>query len=454
MEEKKPIYCALAFGSASINSYGEYIPCCNIRTTSWENVKDSNNKMMLISPPRSRINADNLKEVRRSLMNGDWPKVCENCKEAENAGVGSMRMIWNRGLEEFNIPMMEHVDPNNIRYLDLTFSTKCNSKCITCNIDLSEFWTEEWNKIWRIKPEEQRQFKRVCITDGKAKQLVQDFPNVERIAFIGGEPIISEEHYTFLKLLVAEGKSKNIRISYVTNLTGLTDELIDIWKSFKGVHISVSIDGYQKVNEYIRYPFKWSKIDNNLNTMLKMVQNSVNYPSDGNTQFSMGLSCTVSLFNAIQAPDLLEYWYDLLCTYKTGDQGDTLAHHCGSFVNRVSHPDYALVSLLSEEYRKAGIDKIDRLLNKIENDIQTIANHEVNHGFIESLKLVRAWLTEPQIVNSVYLSQNKHFIEESDEFRNRKLVDFIPELQDELDKIWKNGIIPGDWYLDGIKKIL
>lgn len=457
MEEKKPIYCALAFGSASINSYGEYIPCCNIRTTPWKNVKDSTHSMMLSAPPQVRINADNLKEVRRSLINGDWPEVCANCKEAEDAGVGSMRMIWNRGLEHCNIPATEHVDPNNIRYLDLTFSTKCNSKCMTCNIDLSEFWTEEWNKIWRIKPSEQKKINRICISENNSIRLVNDFPNVEKVALIGGEPTISEEHVFFLEKLITEGKSKNVSINYVTNLTGITDELIDMWKQFKAVHLSVSIDGYDKVNEYIRYPFKWKKIETNLNTILAMVQNSVNRSiteeGKNDTRFSLGLSCTLSLFNAIQAPDLFRFWYNTLKEYKTPFNNRSLIHDCGCFVNRVTHPDYALVNLLSLDYRQKGIDKIDLLLSDIQKDINADEDHSVNNGFLESLRLVKTWLTESQVVNSVYLSQNKHFIKESDQNRGRKLVDFIPELQVELDKVWHEGIIPGDWYLDGITKI-
>ena len=446
MEVKKPIYCSLAFGSASINSYGEYIPCCGIRTNHWKNIKDGHYDIKLLdNDPNERINAPNLKELRKQLIDGEWPDACGNCKEAEENGIGSMRTIWNKGLQEHTIPISEHIDPSNIRYLDLTFSTKCNSKCMTCSSDLSDFWTEEWNKVWAIKPEQQFKFNRVCIADTTARKLVEDFPNVTAVSLIGGEPTISEEHIEFLKLLIEKGRSKKIRLSYVTNLTGITDELVELWKQFGSVHVSVSIDGYQKTNEYIRYPFKWSKIESNLRTFLSMVKESMDDPSK--TKFSIGLSCTVSLFNAIQSMDLFEFWLHLGLEYKKID--GTLAHDNGCFVNRVSHPLYALVSLLTPEYRKQGLVKGQELLNFIDNYLSEHPNETINHGLIESIKIVMRWLEEPQLIDSTYLSQNKHFVTNSDEFRNRHIKDYIPELYNELEKIWEAGIIPGDYYVPG-----
>lgn len=444
----KPIFCALAFGSASINSYGEYIPCCNIRTDEWEMYKDGHyDHGMLTAPPKIRINAPNLKQLRKQLINGEWPKACENCRQAEDAGVGSMRTIWNKSLEEYDIPVTEQVSPENIYYLDLTFSTKCNSKCMTCSPDLSDFWQEEYEKIWRIKPYNKVQYKRVCIDDASADSLAREFPNVRNVSFIGGEPTISEEHIRFLEILISQGRSKNISLSYVTNLTGINPELVSLWNHFKSVHVSVSIDGYGKVNEYIRYPIKWNKTEQNLRMFLDMVRESAENKHIERTEFTIGLSCTVSIFNAIQCMDLFEFWFDLTSSCKVDDK--TLGAIVGCFVNRVSHPQHALVGLLSKEYRQQGIEKGNMLLKKIEDFDNNFPDYaRTNHGLSESIKLTMNWLEEEQIIDSVFLSQNKHLITESDEYRNRQLKDFMPELWKELNKIWKQGI-NGEYYLEG-----
>ena len=37
------------------------------------------------------------------------------------------------------------------------------------------------------------------------------------------------------------------------------------WKKFKKVILVASIDGYKDINEYIRFPSKWSAIEKNIN---------------------------------------------------------------------------------------------------------------------------------------------------------------------------------------------
>lgn len=412
----KPIYCGLAFGSASINGAGEYIPCCNIRTTEFNYYTNQCN-FQLTNPifqfePYERINAKNLKIIREQLIQGKWPSACANCKNAEDAGVMSMRTIWNKYITD--APMVEHIDPKDVKFLDLTFSTKCNSKCMTCGPGNSDFWEEEWHVV--LPKETVRQYRRVAIDDTTASKLIRDFPNVTRIAFIGGEPTISEEHVLFLRKLIEKGTSKIIELSYVTNLTGMTEELISIWQNFKHVGISVSIDGYQKTNEYIRYPFKWSKTESNLRSFLELCKQDYK-------KFGVGLSCTHSIFNAIQAPDLLGFWYDILTEYDLRDK-------CGVFLNRVSEPPYLMVNHLSKSYRNIGIEKIKQLENRIEKD-------KVQQSMIDAIKQMGLWLAEPWSGDIDKLHVAHNFIHGSDKFRNRNIGDYIPELLDEIEKIIK-----------------
>jgi hypothetical protein len=420
--ENKPIYCFLAFGSASINSDGEYIPCCNIRTADYEyyttlSRPKSLNPTFFELDPAKRINANNLKAIRKKLINGVWPDACSNCKKSEDVGINSMRTIWNRYVTDS--PMVEDVNPMDIKFLDLTFSTKCNSKCMTCGAGASDFWEEEWAVLY---PETKSQvYSRVSINETTASKLIRDFPNIIRVNLIGGEPTISEEHLSFLKKLVAEGKSKNIELGYVTNLTGLNAELIEIWKNFKNVGLTVSIDGYGKTNEYIRYPFKWSKTEANLRELLEICRQDDQY------QFGVGLSCTLSLLNAIQAPDLLEFWYDILKEYG-------LLNRCGSFLNRVNNPINLMVHHLSESYRQIGIEKVNRLLAKIEKD-----NEDIQQSTIDCIKLIGSILSEPcsNDINEIKSAQT--FIKGSDDFRKRNIKDYIPELVDELNLLSANA---------------
>ena len=434
----KPIFCALAFGSASINSYGDYIPCCNIHTDEWKmRVRDGDTELANLDP-KDRINQPDLKEVRNGLINVMWPKPCYKCKDAESIGAPSTRTIWNTGLKEYDIPMVEHVDPNNIRFLDLTISTKCNSKCMTCGPALSDFWDQEYWQTWNIKEKQRTIIKRNCIDIEDAKKLSADFPNLRNVAFVGGEPTIADSHHAYLNLLIENGTSKEITLSYVTNLTGLSNELIALWKNFKAVHVSVSVDAYGKVNEYIRYPFKWEKIEANMRKL------SVLRLESKDVKFTLGLSCTVSLFNSIQCFDLLEFWLDLGIEYGTPSEGED-RYFPGTFVNRVFFPYYTIMELLPIEYRLRGLERAQRVLDKIEW-YREQGNTNITDDFEYSIKQVMSWLQVPQRTDhdsKRWLTQLKHFTSSSDTFRKRDIKDYIPELHEELEKLYKEQNISG-----------
>ena len=184
---KDPIYCALAFGSASIDG-GGYKSCCNLVNTGGVEKK----------PYADNLNHNNLIEIRKQLRKGDWPSDCKNCLDSEKVSGTSMRTIWNVALQDYDIPMNIEVDPNDVHFLDLTFSNKCNSKCITCNPYSSDQWGKEYNTIWKIESEEDNHLK-INITKDQTLDIYTLFPNLKRIAFVGGEPTIMEEHELFCK---------------------------------------------------------------------------------------------------------------------------------------------------------------------------------------------------------------------------------------------------------------
>jgi len=127
---------------------------------------------------------------------------------------------------------------------------------------------------------------------------------------------------------------------------------------------------------------------------------------------------------------LIEYFYYILKTYECAD-GNTLLKHCGAFVNRVSSPKDAMVSNLSNTYRNKGIKRGSKLLEKVQHDIDN--GLLVEKGIVESIKLINAWLAEPWSMDTNNIKTLIKFIKVSDEFRNRKINDYIPELITELE---------------------
>jgi molybdenum cofactor biosynthesis enzyme MoaA len=123
------------------------------------------------------------------------------------------------------------------------------------------------------------------------EKIYKHIDKVERIHIVGGEPLIIE-HQEFLQKFVELGVAKNIVISYNSNLTTLPREIINCWKEFKKIYLCVSVDGYKDINEFIRFPMKWDKLENNLREVNELAINQGNISIQIHTTFS-SLNCLV-----------------------------------------------------------------------------------------------------------------------------------------------------------------
>lgn len=405
----KPIYCALAFSGMSLDLDSATKPCCGVNPRNFTSYFEKN-----LTSLSKKTNHIKLQDLRKSLINGIWHPACYTCRDAESHNVESMRTIWNRQFPDS--PLVETVDPSNIKWLSISLGNKCNSKCITCGPGLSDFWIEEFdfikNNVSFIN--KNSSYKQInYLSNDIIEEILNTFTGIEHLAFIGGEPTIIEEHYDLLKGLIKNDKSKNIRLSYVTNLTNINHEIFEIWKNFKSLTLSVSIDGYDKVNDYIRYPIKYEKVITNLKTYCEIRESS---------NFSLNISSTISIFNINEYADFLEFLVNF--TKVTGLQKDI---NCTVFLNRVTFPNYFNLNILSLDYRKSGLHKIQALKQKINN-------LNLHKSFYDSCTLIESWCLEEQNTNTELLNKAREFIISSDTFRKRHINNYLPELWLELNK--------------------
>lgn len=390
------IYCSLAFGAISITPSKNYLPCCGLVPGE---LSDKNDTLL---SPNLRINDNQLIKLRQSLIDGVWPSACKNCKVQEDLGIKSMRNGWNFRFP--NLPLKSILEPEDVTYLDLNLGNKCNSKCMTCNPMSSDFWADEQKFIFGFNNVKNEYL---------SADVIDYFPNLSVISFLGGEPTINDEHVVILDRLIKSGRSKNMHLTYVTNLTGISDELLSLWDQFGSVGLSMSIDGVGKINEYIRYPMSWEKIST---TLKKYLEHSIKNP-----KLTYSLSATVSMLNILNVHELLNYWLDINLEIK----GE--ATTAGSSLNRVYTPNFLNLNLLTNEYRESILQDIQV--------VKTKATKYNAYQIVENLSLLEAWLKEPRVIDTVELDTTIHFISKSDQFRNRNINDYIPNLWDEIWKI-------------------
>jgi sulfatase maturation enzyme AslB (radical SAM superfamily) len=125
---------------------------------------------------------------------------------------------------------------------------------------------------------------------------------VESIHFAGGEPTLIDAHHDFLRKLIASGRAERIRLSYSTNLTRMLPELEYYLAHFKAIHMIGSLDGYAKLNWYIRFPAKWDQLIRNLEKLDELASR--------NPALSLDLHTTVQAYNLTRITELLHFLED------------------------------------------------------------------------------------------------------------------------------------------------
>jgi len=221
--------CSAFWKHTNIRPGGRVYPCCRFKHSIGKTNGDIEN--VLHSPE--------YQELRDLSASGEYISGCEKCYYEESIQHRSLRQEFN---EKYN------TDSVGLEYLEIGIDNLCNLTCDGCN---SEFSTS-----WRAK--EIRE-------NGKAKydymtiDTITSIPStVNKILFLGGEPLSTTRHLELLKLV---NDPKKVDVVYNTNAMYMPNsELEATWKLFKSVMFIVSIDGVGKVAEKVRSGTVWTKV--------------------------------------------------------------------------------------------------------------------------------------------------------------------------------------------------
>jgi hypothetical protein len=257
------------------------------------------------------LNSPTLKGVRREMLHGQWPAACARCRQSEEAGSESIRMLLNARHGAAWSDLVSQTGPDGtleqpvVRYADIRLGNACNLTCRMCGPAASRLWAGYFNVVqpphYRLPADSLR----VLGENNWVKQqplaflLEQCLPTVERLHFAGGEPLIVPEMADALEQCIASGRAPQIELSYNTNLTVLPEKITSLWRSFRGVSLLCSVDAYGRLNDYIRRPSKWRDIDANLR--------AVDRNWDAWNIRSAAVSATVQMYNALNIHQLFEY---------------------------------------------------------------------------------------------------------------------------------------------------
>jgi MoaA/NifB/PqqE/SkfB family radical SAM enzyme len=264
--------------------------------------------------PIDAFNNNYMKSLRKYMLEGKVPVSCKKCYDEEAEGISSKR-IWETGTwhyEGVDIPELisqtneDGSVPYKLQYLDLRLGHTCNLKCVMCSPHDSSQWVSDHKKIWPqiqskvIKTQlawDRKKFNNFWHENPKFwEQIFDQIPNIKQLYFAGGEPLMIKEHKIFLEEIIKRGYAHRILIRYNSNGLLVDDEILNIWKQFRKVKFSISIDGIRERLEYIRYPTKWKNLEESLWKL-----------ETAPTNIETNIELAVQIFNIKHIPDFIKW---------------------------------------------------------------------------------------------------------------------------------------------------
>jgi len=216
-------------------------------------------------------NGEHMKSVRRRMMAGETLPECEVCND-KLLNTSVYRSYFNQLFGHKYNEAMEKTQPDGSTDMkpvswDYRFSNLCNFKCRMCGDMLSSSWESEqrqhnminWSdpkNNW-MQPDIKKQIEQFQDNQVEAEfsQAVEEH-RVEEVYWVGGEPLMYEQHWRYMKRIIELGDGPNVYARYNTNLSRINYKGInlysDILNRLRDWQICASIDGTGPIGEYIR----------------------------------------------------------------------------------------------------------------------------------------------------------------------------------------------------------
>ena len=216
-------------------------------------------------------NSEHMRSVRRRMMAGEELPECDVCN-SKLLNTDVYRSYFNQLFGHKYLDAMANTDATGFTTVkpvswDYRFSNLCNFKCRMCGDMLSSAWESEQrqhNMIdysnpknnWMI-PEVKQQIEKFQDTQIEAEfaQAVEEH-RVEEVYWVGGEPLMYEQHWRYMRRIIELGDGPRVYARYNTNLSRVNYRGVNLYRDIlAGVRdwqVCASIDGTGRIGEYIR----------------------------------------------------------------------------------------------------------------------------------------------------------------------------------------------------------
>jgi hypothetical protein len=216
-------------------------------------------------------NSPHMRSVRLRMMRGETLPECEVCND-KLLNTDVYRSYFNRLFDHKYEECMRATDRYGFTQVrpvswDYRFSNLCNFKCRMCGDMLSSSWeteqrqhnmidfTDSKNNWMRPEVREQiSQFQDTQIENEFALAVEQH--RVEEVYWVGGEPLMYEQHWRYMRRIIELGDGPGVYARYNTNLSRVDYRGVNLYRDVlahvRDWQICASLDGTGATGEYIR----------------------------------------------------------------------------------------------------------------------------------------------------------------------------------------------------------
>ena len=450
-EDKKCTFCPLPWNSINLRNNGDLRICCNTNSYSPQRGIMRKEDGTIYNAGRDdwneARNAPILKEVRASMLKGEWHAECERCRQEEVNGIRSRREYEHDDWAKWFGNYIDYdkaaaittedgtmaVDKQEINFVDIRYGNFCNLKCRMCGPTDSHQWYDDFVQLYNQTGYKDTHERIQLVKNAKGRWHTDQYDwfqnnnmywdnfekyavNAHKLYIVGGEPLIIDEHTESLERIVASGNAPDMRLEYNTNLTMVPDKLIALWEHFKEVRIGVSIDGIDDVFNYQRTPANFDSVYKN---MLKL---------DTNPRINLKgwFAYTVTPFNLFHFPEFMRWKLTTSGLKKFNPVADTrpiVSHHmCHS-------PKYYNVKVLPLELKQQVAAHYQTYIDWVNaTDLST----NVKKDFAKILNgVVKFMMSEDY--SEKYLSEFVQHTVKLDSIRGQNILDIVPQYKELFD---------------------
>jgi MoaA/NifB/PqqE/SkfB family radical SAM enzyme len=368
----KKTFCSSPWFHIRINPAGYFIPCR--WAPEWLPEHHTSNYNISSCSIADYMNSEVMRNFRLEQLSATPGSYCTQCYQEDSYGKlsGRHRQLLKSAITVDNFDKTLCASPHFALFdythknhgittkmpvdLQIDLGNTCNSSCIMCNPTYSSRLNKEYNTLVQFDPtvfKSYPQFKNWADDPKLVDKFIEELITIDSIKyihFLGGETLYLKSFYTICNALIKAGLAKDIILGTTTNGTIYSKELANIIKEFKQVHLGISIETTDSLNDYIRWPGQINTVLENTHTFLKLRES---------TGLQVSLRITPSVYSIYRIAGI----FDFLIENKV------IAESC----NILTEPSCLRVELLPDNIKQDIIKQIKDIIAKHGIEPQTVA---------------------------------------------------------------------------------